>query len=211
MKRALIIAALVLIAVIVPLAGNVRTAHAATITCPATIQEGSTGSLVKQLQTELNYVSFAALSVDGDFGPATQAATINFQKFAFPNGTSSTEWNGRVGPHTWGVLGMCHSSGGVSGGGCTTGAVLEACISVGSGKVLPDAYVSSGFTIVYIYLVEDGNGSHAHIEDMQNPFPDDNSLYGYEPSISSGYSWVTMDQGLEGSTWYETVSPPQYT
>jgi hypothetical protein len=210
-KLVLMIAAIVLSAVVVPLVGNTGTAHAATITCPSTIQYGSTGSLVKQLQTALDYDALVALAIDGDFGSATQAGVITFQKDAFPN--DSSQWNGQVGPHTWGALGYCHSSGGISGGGCTSGALFSACIAVGSGKVIPDTYASSGFNIVYIYLIEDGNGPQAHIKsiDTGQGAAQGGHFTGYSPTISSGHSWVTMVQGLKGSTWYETVSPPQYT
>lgn len=215
-KLALIIAAIVLGVTFVPLAGNMGTAHAATITCPATIQEGSTGSLVKELQTNLDWdelPSDPGIDVDGDFGPLTKAGVIRFQKYAFPNGPSSTEWNGQVGPHTWGAMGMCHSSGGITGGGCTAGALFSACISVGSGEVIPDTYTSTGFTIVYIYLIEDGNTSQAHVEALQNnPYVGvPGHFTGYTPSVTSGHSWVTMVEALKGSTWYEVVSPPQYT
>lgn len=215
-KLALIITAIVLSVTFVPLTGNVGTAHAATITCPATIQEGSTGSLVKELQTNLNYESLPfdpVLNVDGSFGPLTKASTIRFQKYAFPNGPSSTEWNGQVGPHTWGALGYCHSSGGITGGGCTAGALFSACISVGSGEVIPDTYTSTGFTIIYFFLIEDGNAAQEHIDALQhNPnvaIP--GHFTGYSPSASSGHSWVSVVQALQGSTWYEVVSPPQYT
>lgn len=39
------------------------------------------------------------VTVDNSFGPKTEAATIAFQKKAFPN--DSSEWDGHVGPKTW--------------------------------------------------------------------------------------------------------------
>lgn len=102
------------------------TAHAASsnaavpkvaLACPATIEEGSTGSSVRTLQAELNtlYQDYSdprwftdspdaysnPLAVDGDFGPQTRDAVIDYQ---FWNGLSV---DGIVGPQTWHSLGHC--------------------------------------------------------------------------------------------------------
>ncbi|GEO26686.1 hypothetical protein AAC03nite_24710 [Alicyclobacillus acidoterrestris] len=44
------------------------------------LQEGSTGDAVKTLQQELNTVLGIKLTVDGDFGPKTEAAVKSFQQ-----------------------------------------------------------------------------------------------------------------------------------
>lgn len=44
-------------------------------------------------------LGFTGTDLDGDFGPKTEAATIAFQKKAFPN--QPGEWDGIVGPKTW--------------------------------------------------------------------------------------------------------------
>ena len=63
----------------------------------ATLKRGSTGSEVRELQTLLNN-NGAKLSVDGKFGPKTQAAVQNYQK---SNGLTV---DGIVGDNTWGAL-----------------------------------------------------------------------------------------------------------
>ena len=47
---------------------------------PGTIlSQGSTGIHVKCVQLQLNLVAAAGLVVDGDFGPATEQAVLDFQ------------------------------------------------------------------------------------------------------------------------------------
>jgi len=74
--------------------------------CPATIQSGSKGSLVKTLQQDLNSRGIKgqdgkALAVDGDFGPNTQYAVKSWQQRA------KIGVDGIVGPQTWHSLGHC--------------------------------------------------------------------------------------------------------
>ncbi|MBO0777966.1 MAG: peptidoglycan-binding protein [Ktedonobacteraceae bacterium] len=82
--------------------------------CPATLSYGSTGSLVKTLQSKLNslykansfrnspYNFSPPLDVDGEFGPLTQAAVKDYQYWHPP-----LEVDGIVGPKTWHSLGYC--------------------------------------------------------------------------------------------------------
>jgi lysophospholipase L1-like esterase len=56
--------------------------------CPTLVKSGATGECVKQIQRSLNAwnaytssLSFAKLTIDGDFGPATLAAVKAFQKY----------------------------------------------------------------------------------------------------------------------------------
>jgi peptidoglycan hydrolase-like protein with peptidoglycan-binding domain len=58
----------------------------------AIIKEGSTGSLVKDLQKKLG------IAVDGDFGPNTRKAVVGFQV------KHDLTADGIVGPKTWKVL-----------------------------------------------------------------------------------------------------------
>ena len=73
-----------------------------------TIQQGSTGDLVKLAQARLNERGAAPpLAVDGDFGPLTKAAVTKYQTDRKgPGGLGlSAQFNlsvdGIVGPHTW--------------------------------------------------------------------------------------------------------------
>jgi len=98
---------------------TVTTAVAAPLaSCPPTIQEGSTGSVVVTLQRALNelYRDFddpswflnspdnfqPPLAVDGIFGPLTRNAVIGFQFWNPP-----LQVDGIVGPQTWHVLHKC--------------------------------------------------------------------------------------------------------
>ncbi len=65
--------------------------------CSTTLQEGSTGSCVTQLQQRLNQLG-ANLVVDGDFGPATKNAVLAFQ------GRERIGFDGVVGPQTQSYL-----------------------------------------------------------------------------------------------------------
>jgi hypothetical protein len=71
-----------------------------TSTAPASypqISKGATGETVKILQTALNKHNYK-LTVDGSFGPATDAAVRSFQK------VQGLAVDGCVGPKTWGKL-----------------------------------------------------------------------------------------------------------
>lgn len=61
------------------------------------LSQGSAGEAVRTLQKALNGVGYN-LDVDGDFGPLTRAAVVNFQKI------HGLEVDGIVGPITWGEL-----------------------------------------------------------------------------------------------------------
>jgi hypothetical protein len=64
---------------------------------------GSQGSQVRVLQQRLNALGTKpALKVDGDFRGATFDAVVEFQKQQFPG--DEKEWDGKVGPHTWGAI-----------------------------------------------------------------------------------------------------------
>jgi peptidoglycan hydrolase-like protein with peptidoglycan-binding domain len=63
-----------------------------------TISQGATGDAVKRLQRALRRTPNTGLAVDGDFGPATEAAVKEFQQ---GNGLTV---DGIVGPNTWNAL-----------------------------------------------------------------------------------------------------------
>lgn len=60
-------------------------------------REGDHGAATKEIQTGLNYLNYG-LTVDGDFGPATKAAVIDFQ------GKHGLDADGVVGEYTWAAL-----------------------------------------------------------------------------------------------------------
>lgn len=78
------------------------------------IRRGSSGPAVAEAQAKLNRVSAkrlmamqspldrCPLAVDAIFGPNTGAATLSFQRLAFPD--QPVEWDGVIGPHTWAML-----------------------------------------------------------------------------------------------------------
>ena len=66
----------------------------------ATLQEGATGSEVKKLQEALKQHGFNPGAIDGDFGPATAAAVIAFQK------SEGLLIDGIAGPRTLAALGL---------------------------------------------------------------------------------------------------------
>jgi phosphatidylserine/phosphatidylglycerophosphate/cardiolipin synthase-like enzyme len=79
-----------------------------------TIRTGSRGPAVIDAQQRLNAVHIdrraagesgladCPLTVDGIFGAHTRAATVSFQRIAFPGQPS--EWDGIIGPRTWTAL-----------------------------------------------------------------------------------------------------------
>jgi hypothetical protein len=71
--------------------------HAATGARP-TLKKGARGTAVQDLQNRLN-ANGASLSVDGSFGPKTDAAVRAFQA------ARGLSVDGIVGPRTWGALG----------------------------------------------------------------------------------------------------------
>jgi peptidoglycan hydrolase-like protein with peptidoglycan-binding domain len=80
-RRVLLPAVVGVLAAVLALLGAAPAARAGTVSpalCSTTLQQGSTGSCVSQLQTRLNQLG-AHLGVDGNFGPATRNAVEAFQ------------------------------------------------------------------------------------------------------------------------------------
>ncbi len=92
------------------------------------VQNGSSGSAVRDLQTMLNAVIGAGLKVDGIFGRATKAAVLNFQR---SNGLSA---DGICGPKTWAALIDKYYPG-------SQDAAAPSSITIGSGNYNPGSLV----------------------------------------------------------------------
>lgn len=131
-----LVAGVALVGAVVPAAASAGPAHvvmsaarphAVSSLCDFTssqpqIQRGSQGTAVKQAQCELNWAfafgsdndygngAFNGLTMDGDFGNNTFAATVDFQKCA------GIEDNGQIGPQTWSSLNFWVNQSGFCGG-----------------------------------------------------------------------------------------------
>ena len=93
-----------------------------------TVRQGSRGPAVTEAQTRLNGIHVRRLAggqrgldrcplvIDGVFGANTRAATVAFQRIAFPS--SPNEWDGVIGPRTWSAL-IAQGGEGETGGGGT--------------------------------------------------------------------------------------------
>lgn len=69
-----------------------------------TLREGMTGYYVTVMQQRMRFVSGSPATVDGNFGPKTKTAVLNFQKFF---GLTA---DGVVGPKTWSALNYMYSA-----------------------------------------------------------------------------------------------------
>ena len=86
-----------------------------------TYQRGSTGSVVKQIQTRLKNWGYYSGSVDGVYGSATESAVKSFQR---KNGLTV---DGKAGPQTLKAMGI--SAGAAAGNGSGDVALLARLIS----------------------------------------------------------------------------------
>ena len=101
--------AIVLIVVLVVI-GSVGTfvyskmhkSHAGSLCKGQTLQVGSTGTCVKDLQTLSVAFTGIKMTIDGKYGPSTKSNILAFQKKAFPS--DSTQWDGIAGKNTWSKL-----------------------------------------------------------------------------------------------------------
>ena len=77
--------------------GSATTASSTTTVSHPTVQKGSAGTAVMELQSKLRVLGYN-IEADGDFGSKTNVAVINFQK------KYGLEADGIVGPLTWNKL-----------------------------------------------------------------------------------------------------------
>lgn len=73
--------------------------HSSSSSSNPTLEQGSTGRAVRQLQEALVEQGWE-IDVDGDFGPATDEAVREFQE------ENELDADGVVGPQTWAALGF---------------------------------------------------------------------------------------------------------
>jgi Putative peptidoglycan-binding domain-containing protein len=78
-----------------------------------TLTQGSSGSAVTQLQTDLTTLGFYTNKIDGSFGPKTYNAVVNFQK------SQGLKTDGIVGPITKAALNTALAGNGSSSSGST--------------------------------------------------------------------------------------------
>lgn len=102
---------------------------------------GSKGSQVRVLQQRLSALGTSpALKVDGDFGGKTFDAVLEFQKEQFPG--DEKEWDGKVGPHTWGAIDAAYPIPEIEADEASTGQKVVAGMDrINAGSATPDAGV----------------------------------------------------------------------
>ena len=79
-----------------------NTSHAGSLCKGQLLQVGSSGQCVKDAQTLSVAFIGTKMRIDGKYGKLTKTNIFLFQKKAFPN--ASAQWDGKVGPNTWGKL-----------------------------------------------------------------------------------------------------------
>lgn len=114
-KKKLVLALAVLFAL------NILVICLAQASQAVTYQRGSTGSVVKQIQTRLKNWGYYSGSVDGVYGSATESAVKAFQR---KNGLTA---DGKAGPQTLKAMGI--SAGSAAGSGSGDVALLARLIS----------------------------------------------------------------------------------
>jgi len=97
LRRVAAVAAMALVGLTLSFASSVSASASPAALCSTTLQEGSSGTCVTQLQQRLNQLG-ANLVVDGQFGPATKNAVLAFQ------GRERIGFDGVVGPQTQSYL-----------------------------------------------------------------------------------------------------------
>ena len=100
----------------------------------AILQQGSSGSAVAALQTQLKALGFDPKGTDGNFGPGTKAAVIAFQK------SKGLTADGKAGPGTMAAL---QAAGGGASAGANAGDGAFAGVTAGAGTGVTDAAAAS--------------------------------------------------------------------
>ena len=158
-----------------------------------TIKNGSKGSDVTLLQTELNKFGSYNLATDGIFGAKTDAAVRDFQK------KKGLDVDGIVGPKTWEALGYTNTtSTSNSNSKCIDPSVIYKPLSVHVTK-------SSNRVPQYlaIHYTAGANSNPGKAQNTYNTFVsrsasadfcvDDRDMVQFNPDISNYYCWAVGD------------------
>ena len=152
-----------------------------------TIKNGSKGADVKALQTALNLLGSYGLSVDGAFGPKTEAAVRDFQK------KKGLSVDGICGPKTWSALGYSTPD-----SKCIDPSVIYKPLSVHvtKGRQTPK-YLAIHFTA-------GSNSNPGRAQSVYNTFVsrsasadfsvDERDMVQFNPYIDNYYCWAVGDK-----------------
>lgn len=124
---------------------------------PPTIQQGSTGPFVVQLQNDLDQLGWS-LAQDGQFGPLTRAAVVAFQQRA------GIGVDGIVGPQTWQALANAIDT--LHGGGNPGPTTLPPAPNEPPGNIDPttvDTWASLGASADSGYVTNVNRGQSASV------------------------------------------------
>lgn len=177
----------------------------------ATLKQGSTGTLVRSVQTKLKRWGYYTGTVDGVYGPKTVAAVKYFQR------TNGLTQDGVVGPRTAAAMGISLSSTGSSGYNSNDEYLLARCIygeargepytgQVAVGAVVLNRVRSSSFPntiagVIYqagaftavsdgqINLTPDANAIKAARDAMSGWDPTNGCLFYYNPKTATS-AWI---------------------
>jgi peptidoglycan hydrolase-like protein with peptidoglycan-binding domain len=162
----------------------------------ATVRYGSSGAEVKTLQTYLNQLIGAGLTVDGKFGSATQKAVKSYQS------SKGLTADGICGPKTWAAL------------EADVATPPSSTLTIGSGRYTPGTLtqgtsysisgtISSNYSITSVTVgVYDASGNATSYVKTVTPNAYSYNIYGVDASIKFGKL-----QGSEnGTTYYFRVT-----
>lgn len=162
-----------------------------------TLRSGSTGSEVSLLQSLLNSVQNAGLTVDGKYGPATVAAVKKFQQ------SRGLTVDGVCGPSTWSALESAKP----------VGTTSKPSVSVNGQNVTVSWTYSGGGTSIDVYLIQSPWGWN-DIKHKQAVSPNSTSctFTNVAPGYYRAFTIARPNSDTAQSEWAEfSVSEPHTT
>lgn len=163
----------------------------------STLRSGSTGSEVSLLQSLLNSVQNAGLTVDGKYGPATVAAVKKFQQ------SRGLTVDGVCGPSTWSALESAKP----------VGTTSKPSVSVNGQNVTVSWTYSGGGTSIDVYLIQSPWGWN-DIKHKQAVSPNSTSctFTNVAPGYYRAFTIARPNSDTAQSEWAEfSVSEPHTT